>query len=385
MDHLAEIREKFKAKGITDESFIERYFDRHGEEITREIEHAAGESPKFFEDALQGVIDGAKDRYYWSTLESKIPEQKTGEIILKRRYKRKKKSETVGAWERQESFARHLTALMSPRGSALVGTQLLDPQEAESFLDSPIASAYPPGFITHYGLDAILNAGFVEESEDRRGPYKVGQIEGDFGVRYFKLRPLGWIARDPVVRNPVYPGDSFRGLDFSLVRPATRIDFVVHPEDSNKRIVARENSVLAQLDKATSRYHRYPISPEKALWCILTGEFIPEPPIRIRWEREHTPGWYRRAKIIMEVEGWMSAEEVADHYRHAQKEVLGKTPQSLALKSWTLLEFVNENKDLTWSELFDKWNKEHPVWHFKQVGHLHQLHKNASKKLVNGN
>lgn len=377
MNYQVEIRKRLRKEKIEDERFIEMFFVQQGDQIKKELDRAGGESPEWFEESLQSIVEDAKQRYhFWN------PETKTtnGEIIPERRHKGRKTAQTVDAWERQESFARYLTALMGSAGSTLVGRRLLSSEEAAAFLYSPLAASYPPGFVTHYGLDAILNVAVVDEAKDRRGPYRDVRIKGDFGTRRVKMRPVG-----RTVRGSVFPGDRFEGLDFAGVGHVNKLSFVVHPHNSNERIAVRANSVLAQLDKATSNlHHRLPLSPEKALWFILTGEFIPEPPVSIRWVRDHTPGWYRRVKITMEVEGWMNAEEVANHYRRAQKEVFGKIPRSPALKSWSLLEFVNENRDMTWQELFDKWNKQHPEWRFNYVSDIYQQYKRAFRKLVNG-
>lgn len=379
VDYLVEIRNRLKKNGIVDNGFVEDFFRRHGD-LTSDLHYAAGESPEHVEDSLQTIVEIAKQdyRHYFYTTET---DAEGGEIRPKRNYKKKKKSQTSDAWERQESLARYLATKISPVGSTLVGKRLLSPEEAIAFLYSPLAAGYPPGFITHYGLDTILNAVVEEEAEDRRGPHRAVQIEGNFGARRVRIRPIG-----RKVGGPVFPGDRFEGLDFAGVGHTNKVSFVVHPHNSNERIAVRANSVLAQLNKAAAGSRdRHPISSEKNLWLILTGEFVPEPPVRIRWERASTPGWYRRARITLEVESWVTADEVADHYRYAQSQVLGKIPRSLDAKSLTLVDFVNQNKGKTWQELFDVWNKEHPVWRFKQVGHLHQQHKRAFQKLTDGN
>jgi len=379
VDYSIEIRARLGSEGILDERFIDGFFRRHGD-FTPELARVADISPEHLEDELQGIVETAKGDYLHYFVNSKT---ESGEIRPERAYRRRKKSRTADAWDRQAALAKYLTARMRPSGSALVGGQLLSPEGAEAFLDSPLAASYPTGFITHYGLNAMLTPVVVGAGEDKRGPYRTLQARGELGTRIFKIRPLGW-----TVKGPVFPGHRFEGLDLAEMHRAAKakVGFVLHPHNPNAHIVVRAKSVLARLNEATNRMQGEPISPEKALWLILTGEFIPEPPVRIGWERTHTPGWYRRARITLEVEGWMSAEEVAGHYRHAQRQVFGKIPRSLDAKSCVLLDFVNQNKGMmTWEELYEKWNKEHPVWRFKQVGHLHQLHKNAFRKLTGGN
>lgn len=381
VDCRAEIKERLEAEGIYDEYFIDTFLEEP--DAAAEIRIFAGEDPGQPKEALDWLVDAAKLRYvYWGGGHTE-----RDEITPKRSSRRKKKTQISDAQERQESLAKYLTARMRPSGGALTGGRLLSPEEATALLESPLAASFSAGFMAHYGFDAMLNPVLVEEGEDERGSYRTLRTGGELETRVLKIRPLGRAFNEPV-----YPGARFKDLDFAGIQLTAKAKpiFVVHPHNHRERIVVRANSVLARLDKAAGNLHKFPISSEKALWFILTGEFIPEAPAKIRTERINIPGFYKRTKITLEVEGWMTAEEVADHYRHAQRQVLGKIPRSLDNKSRVLLDFVNQNKgmtwnkDTTWQQLYEKWNKEHPVWSFKQVGHFYQLHKNTFRKLVNG-
>jgi hypothetical protein len=85
----------------------------------------------------------------------------------------------------------------------------------------------------------------------------------------------------------------------------------------------------------------YPISAEMGAWFILTGEFVPEYPVRMRYMTVRQPWVMSRNTITLEVEVWLPPEEVLEQYRHAQQEILGKTPRSLRRNTLAVFEFVN--------------------------------------------
>jgi hypothetical protein len=65
-------------------------------------------------------------------------------------------------------------------------------------------------------------------------------------------------------------------------------------------------------------------------------------------------------------ESWLPPEEVLEQYRHAQQEILGKTPRSLRRNTLAVFEF-------SWRELLEAWNKEHPRGpRFEGPRHLYQ-------------
>lgn len=377
MDYRAEVKQRLMAEGVLDDSFIETFLDQEGD-LTPELENASNEGPAHVEDTLRGIVEAAKERlHYWKAGDTLGARSESGEIRPKRKYKRRSGRQTADAWERQEAAARYLAGRMHPNGSALIGGKLLCSEEAAALLDSPLAASYPTAFISRYGLDAMLNPAVVEE--DAKGLYKVVRAQRGSETRTFKIRSLGYST----LGLAVFPGDKLGPLE-AVARPTTKVKYVASPRDPNQHIATRANSVLARLARAADRLGGalHPISPENALWFILTGEFVPEPPVRIKWEQASAHGWYKRTRISIEVEGWLTAEEVAAQYRHAQRQVFGRTPRSLAAKSCALLDFARENSAETWQEIYERWNKEHPAWRFKQVGHLHQLHKRALGKLA---
>jgi hypothetical protein len=54
----------------------------------------------------------------------------------------------------------------------------------------------------------------------------------------------------------------------------------------------------------------YPISREMGVWFILTGEFVPQDPVPIRYMTTRWPDVVSRTTITLEVESWLPPEEV---------------------------------------------------------------------------
>jgi hypothetical protein len=124
------------------------------------------------------------------------------------------------------------------------------------------------------------------------------------------------------------------------------------------------------------RLEGYPISREMSVWFILTGEFIPQDPVKMRYVTYRRPE-FNRTTLTLEVEGWVPPEEVVRQYRHAQSELPGKRPSSLKGRTLAVFEFVNENKGGDWAELCEAWNKQHPGWRFEDPRHLNTTYTRA--------
>jgi hypothetical protein len=87
-----------------------------------------------------------------------------------------------------------------------------------------------------------------------------------------------------------------------------------------------------------------------------------------------------RTTITLEVESWLPPEEVLEQYRHAQDEILGKTPRSLKRNTLTLFEFVNQNREKSWRERVEAWNTGRPdKQRFKDPRHLYQTYTRAAE------
>ncbi len=129
----------------------------------------------------------------------------------------------------------------------------------------------------------------------------------------------------------------------------------------------------------------YPISMEMGVWFILTGVFAPQDPVRMSYLTHRRPAAFSRTTLTLEVESWVPPEEVAKQYRHAQSELLGRTPRSLKARTLTVFEFVNQNGGRDWAELFEAWNKEYPRWRFKDPRHLNTTYTRALEHIASTN
>jgi hypothetical protein len=142
--------------------------------------------------------------------------------------------------------------------------------------------------------------------------------------------------------------------------------------------VARPESIIGEVaNLAEVSLGGFPISREMGVWFILTGKFISENPVRIRYVTIQRPYLLSRTTITLEVECWLPPEEVLEQYRHAQHQILGRTPRSLKRRNVALFEFVNQHKEKSWRELFDAWNEVHPSQRFRDRSHLYTTYKRA--------
>ena len=109
---------------------------------------------------------------------------------------------------------------------------------------------------------------------------------------------------------------------------------------------------------------------------ILTDEFVPQDPVRISYTTLRRPE-FERTTINLEVEGWLPPEAVLSQYRHAQEEILGMTPRSLKGRTLAVFEFVNRHKERSCRQLFEDWNKEYPIWRFRDPRHMNTTYTRA--------
>jgi hypothetical protein len=139
----------------------------------------------------------------------------------------------------------------------------------------------------------------------------------------------------------IFPGDVVTYDDLRSVRLRQGYTIVFpHPRQQNRLVLAGENSVIARMaNLVESALKGYPISLEMGVWFILTGEFVAEDPVRIRYMTAQHPE-FSRTTITLEVEGWLPPEEVLEQYRYAQGQILGKTPRSPKRKNLNVVTFV---------------------------------------------
>jgi hypothetical protein len=380
-DYKKELRHRLLGSDMSEE-FIEQFIERRDAE--RDLKSADAVSPASYEEELEHLVgEAAKDyEHYWVGRQGRVQK---GNIRPKKRQRGRKASSVAGACERQEALARYLASaasederIISFRNDVLSG-HVLSEEEALTFLSAPVAAAKGKRssfkLLRINPLDRILDTNYeVEEGQDDRGPY----------------RKLVWGRRRPrtvrpllVTRRLIFPGDSVTPDDLHTLRRGRAVIFP-HPREENRFVVAAHNSFIGQsADIVEKSMGGYPISQKMGVWFILTGEFVPEDPVRIRYTTVRRPWLMSRTTITLEVESWLPPEEILEQYRHAQHEILGKTPRSLKRNTLAVFAFVNQHREKSWRKLFDAWNKQHPRnEHFQDPRHLYTTYTRALENVA---
>jgi hypothetical protein len=381
-EHEKKLFHRLVASGVEDEEFNERFLRRH--DVERSLETAARYSPGAYEEELESLVNSALADYeaYVLGWPQEVEEGDIAPLKTPKKKRRVRKPKDIaGARERQAALGQYLArevseyeTITSFRKDILSG-RVLSEEEALTFLSSPLAATKSRAVFKTFRdnpLDQILDANYqVKEDRDDSGPYrKLGWGSGHSST----VRPLGVVGT-----NPIFPGEVVSDYDLRGLRLREDPTVILpHPQETGRFVVAEPNSVIGELaNLAEVSLNGFPISREMGVWFILTGKFISEDPVRIRYVTEHRPYLLSRTTITLEVESWLPPEEVLEQYRHAQHEILGGTPRSLKRKTVDLFEFVNQHKEMTWRELFDAWNEAHPSQRFRDRSHLYTTYKRA--------
>ena len=383
-DYQKEFRHRIWDSGVTDERFIETFYE--GEEVESYLIYA--ENRGEYEDALEDEVKKAITHYERYGLGSRNHEHESqwGTIQPKIRRRAGKSKDVTGVWERQETLAQYLAGVASGDNrivafrKRVLSERLLSNEQALTFLSSPLAGSQgQPAMLKllriDHPLDWILNTNYeAKDGQDDSGPYRK-LVWGR--RRSSTIRPL------LVARRPIFPGDHVTQDDLRILREGPAIVFP-HPHARNNFVVAARNSFIGQLvNLVEKRMTGYPISLEMGVWFILTGEFVPQDPVRIRYMTTRWPDVVSRTTITLEVESWLPPEEVLKQYTYAQQEILGKTPRSLKRKTLNVFKLVNKHKGKSWSELLETWNQENSHETFKYRSHLHDTYARAFENLTN--
>jgi hypothetical protein len=371
-DYEKKLHHRLLALGMRDEEFLRTFFERWKDDIEG--------SP---EDELESWIQTAENDYHhWFVRSGRVQQ---GDISPKKTPKKKrrirKSKDIAGAEERQAALGRHLAHAVSEYDSIksfrkdFLSGRLLSEEEALTFLSSPLATAKSHAVFKMLGTDPlkqILDTNYqVKEDQDDSGPYR--KLVWGSG-RSSTVRPLGIVATKRVFPGDVVTHDILPGLRV----PRDRAVILPHPCEEGRFVVAQPGSIIGDAVRlAQVSLDGFPISREKGVWFILTGEFIPENPVRIHYVTNQRPYLLKRTTITLEVESWLPPEEVLEQYRHAQHQILGRTPRSLKRRTVDLFEFVNQHKGKTWRELFDAWNETHPSQRFRDRSHLYTTYMRA--------
>jgi hypothetical protein len=100
----------------------------------------------------------------------------------------------------------------------------------------------------------------------------------------------------------------------------------------------------------------------------------------------------RHSRVItLNFAPWISEKTVRRAYRKCQKVVQGGDNRRMRERTLAVMRFVTKHTDdegrrlLSWSQLTDLWNEEHPgEWRFKGRSGLRRSYLRAAKELVAG-
>src|SRR5215211_468866 len=370
--------------------FIEEFYKRRREEgIEHDLREAADKGREHYEDMLWSWVESAKGDYYHYVLKSPGYIQE-GDIPPKETPRKKRRTRKTTyitePRDRQAALGQYLARVASEneriidfRKNCLAGRALPE-REALTFLSSPLAAAKPHNvfkMLRTPPLEHILDEGYqVRDAQDDSGPYRELVWERSHS---HTIRPLGIAATKLIFPGDVVTEGDLRGL---RLRGNSIVAFP-HPREKRRFVVALPRSIIGDAVRLVEvSLGGFPISLEMGVWFILTDEFNPDYPVRLRYETTHRPYLLTRTTITLEVESWLPPEEVLEQYRHVQQQVLGGTPRSLKRRTVDLFEFVNQRKEMTWRQLFDAWNKAHPSQRFRDRSHLYTTYKRALETIA---
>lgn len=375
-DHVQEVIDRVRKAVTADERFLYAFREQHAKEIEESLRSVdATGDVTFVQEELEHWTREARKQY-------ESPEEIAAPAIV---------VDDAVAWKRQETLADYLKEFAAEdfqiqrfRRNVLQGG-LLSGEEALEFLSSPFTADRRYRAFYAHGKRSLLKPLRVEEGQEpEQLPHRRVIVQG-------KRKPLShavWPLMLTASRGFLFPGDVVTLRDLQTKRPNFVIKdelfrYFPHPHDEGVYIVAKSGSVLAELFTLSfEQLAGYPIAPNKVLWFILTGEFIPSAPVDTRYEK-FGHGEFKRTKITLEVEAWMPAEEIVKYYRYAQKELLGRVPRSLGNRDLDLIDFVHGNRHLSRKEQFELWNdKQPPKRQFRQQGHLTTAYSRALKRLT---
>jgi hypothetical protein len=84
----------------------------------------------------------------------------------------------------------------------------------------------------------------------------------------------------------------------------------------------------------------------------------------------------------MEIDVWMSADDVRRAYREVQKQVLPGHNRPVSDRSVALVNFVMRHQPESWPNLLRLWNTEHPDRPYANYRALRHAYQRASRSLL---
>jgi hypothetical protein len=126
----------------------------------------------------------------------------------------------------------------------------------------------------------------------------------------------------------------------------------------------------------------FPWHPYEAALFLLTGERPEVVPLELSYTRG-------RGIFTLNFAPWISEKTIRKAYRRCQKVVQGGDNRRMKDKTLAVVRFVTEHTDdegrrfLSWSQLTDLWNEEHPgEWRFKDRFGLRKTYLRAEEELA---
>ena len=132
----------------------------------------------------------------------------------------------------------------------------------------------------------------------------------------------------------------------------------------------------------------YPWQPAQAAAFVLEGVIPLATPFMLGLPQPVHEGRPRRAKLTMEVDLWMPADEVLRAYREVQRAVLpGHNrpigPASIELVNYVMSRRASESdRRSTWQSLLERWNIEHPDRRYANYRSFRSAFERASRSLL---
>ena|SRR5215207_3408191 len=126
----------------------------------------------------------------------------------------------------------------------------------------------------------------------------------------------------------------------------------------------------------------FPWNLDEAALFLLTGECPEVVPLQLSYHR-------RRRVFTLNFAPWISEKTFRKAYRKCQKVVQGGDNRRMKERTLAIVRLVSEhtddegNRPLSWSQLTDLWNEEHPgEWRFKDRFGLRKAYLRAEKELA---
>lgn len=260
--------------------------------------------------------------------------------------------------------------------------QLLNPQEAHAFIESPANSRFSLEALSESGIPTVGHravfvdhgVSFEDDSSDTFVEYEYIHADPP-GKTLVAQLPRSVAYED--LREARFPAEGKQSVAVANYSSLVRLDEYAY-------IPVYPGSVLDNLGWLSLRLSEdfcAAWDEAQAAWFVLTDESIPPKSISAYYDSnisEHLT----YGTITLEVEPWVPAATVTSFYQHVQKYMLGQKPRAPELRNVAIFRFVTrELKDLLfhegnltderrlpWPEFMKRWNSlnhSKPSWTYR--------------------